>query len=58
MTQQVSASQSSPWPALWSMMVGFFMILVDSTIVAVAIPAIAESLNATYNGVILSLIHI
>lgn len=52
MTQQVSASQSSPWPALWSMMVGFFMILVDSTIVAVAIPAIAESLNATYNGVI------
>ena len=52
MAQQVSASQSSPWPALWSMMVGFFMILVDSTIVAVAIPAIAESLNATYNGVI------
>ena len=52
MAQQVSASQTSPWPALWSMMVGFFMILVDSTIVAVAIPAIAESLNATYNGVI------
>ena len=56
MAQQVSASQSnarnSPWPALWSMMVGFFMILVDSTIVAVAIPAIAESLQATYNGVI------
>jgi len=52
MAQQVSVSQSSPWPALWSMMVGFFMILVDSTIVAVAIPAIAESLNATYNGVI------
>lgn len=44
--------QRSPWPALWSMMIGFFMILVDSTIVAVAIPAIAESLDATYNGVI------
>lgn len=46
------AEQRSPWPALWSMMIGFFMILVDSTIVAVAIPAITESLNATYNGVI------
>ena len=28
----------SPWRALWAMMVGFFMILVDSTIVAVANP--------------------
>nr|VDG62911.1 MDR permease [Streptococcus thermophilus] len=34
------------------MMLGFFMILVDSTIVAVAIPAIAESLGASYNEVI------
>ncbi|WP_087116475.1 DHA2 family efflux MFS transporter permease subunit [Corynebacterium urinipleomorphum] len=48
----VTAKQRSPWPALWTMMIGFFMILVDSTIVAVAIPAITESLNATYNGVI------
>ena len=44
--------QRSPWPALWSMMLGFFMILVDSTIVAVAIPAIAGSLDASYNEVI------
>ena len=48
----VQSAQGSPWPALWSMMIGFFMILVDSTIVAVAIPAIAESLHATYNDVI------
>ena len=34
------------------MMVGFFMILVDSTIVAVAIPAITAGLNASYNEVI------
>lgn len=34
------------------MMLGFFMILVDSTIVSVAIPAITEGLQASYNEVI------
>lgn len=56
MAQHTSVEQHteghSPWAALWSMMLGFFMILVDSTIVAVAIPAITESLDATYNEVI------
>ena len=33
-----------PWPALWAMVIGFFMILVDSTIVAVANPSIMEKL--------------
>jgi hypothetical protein len=28
-----------PWPALWALVVGFFMILVDTTIVSVANPA-------------------
>lgn len=30
----------NPWPALWAMVIGFFMILVDSTIVSVAIPSL------------------
>ena len=41
-----------PWPALWSMVIGFFMILVDSTIVTVATPAIREDLATDYNSVI------
>ena len=41
-----------PWHALWAMMVGFFMILVDATIVAVANPSIMEKLGADYDAVI------
>ena len=33
-------------------MIGFFMILVDSTIVSVAIPAITDAFGAGYNQVI------
>ena len=51
-TRNDTTARVSPWPALWSMMLGFFMILVDSTIVAVAIPTITESLDASYNQVI------
>ena len=43
---------ADPWRALWAMMVGFFMILVDATIVAVANPSIMEKLGAGYDAVI------
>ncbi|WP_137723437.1 DHA2 family efflux MFS transporter permease subunit [Prescottella subtropica] len=43
---------SRPWPALWALCLGFFMILVDSTIVAVANPVITADLGADVNAVI------
>jgi EmrB/QacA subfamily drug resistance transporter len=43
---------ADPWRALWAMMVGFFMILVDATIVAVANPSIMVKLGADYDAVI------
>ena len=42
----------NPWNALWAMMVGFFMILLDSTIVAVANPNIMIKLGTGYDTVI------
>lgn len=41
-----------PWPALWALVLGFFMILVDSTIVSVATPTIMEKLGAGVSEVI------
>ncbi|PTT63632.1 DHA2 family efflux MFS transporter permease subunit [Arthrobacter sp. HMWF013] len=41
-----------PWPALWSLVIGFFMILIDTTIVSVANPSIMEGLGTDINAVI------
>ncbi len=46
------APGANPWHALWALLIGFFMILVDATIVAVANPAIMASLGADYDAVI------
>ncbi|NKY11594.1 DHA2 family efflux MFS transporter permease subunit [Cellulomonas hominis] len=41
-----------PWPALWALVVGFFMILVDTTIVSVANPAVMAGLHTDIDAVI------
>ncbi|MFC7447124.1 MFS transporter [Rhodococcus daqingensis] len=52
MTELNQNAEIKQWPALWALCLGFFMILVDSTIVAVANPAIMEDLNSDINSVV------
>lgn len=47
-----ASSQTNPWHALWAMIIGFFMILVDSTIVAVANFKIMHALAIGFDTVI------
>ncbi|MBC3190030.1 DHA2 family efflux MFS transporter permease subunit [Pseudonocardia sp. C8] len=48
----ISADGTSPWPALWALVIGFFMILVDATIVTVATPALLAAFGADVNSVV------
>ncbi|WP_395245334.1 DHA2 family efflux MFS transporter permease subunit [Agromyces sp. MMS24-K17] len=45
-------TERKPWPALWALVIGFFMILVDTTIVSVANPAILTGLDADLTAVL------
>lgn len=42
----------NPWHALWAMMLGFFMIMLDATVVSIANPTIMVQLNIGYDTVI------
>src|SRR5689334_11696563 len=44
--------QANPWAALAALCVGFFMILLDTTIVSIAIPAMVRGLDTDLNSVI------
>ncbi|WP_114046339.1 DHA2 family efflux MFS transporter permease subunit [Acidipropionibacterium virtanenii] len=35
-----------PWPAMWSILVGFFMMMIDASIVTVALPRMQKDLHA------------
>jgi len=48
----VDETLDNPWPPLWAMVIGFFMIMVDMTIVTVATPAITTEFDAGVNEVI------
>ncbi|WP_417219768.1 DHA2 family efflux MFS transporter permease subunit [Arthrobacter sp.] len=57
MTNAQTSPKTAPddraaWTALWALVIGFFMILVDSTIVSTAMPAIMRGLDTGINGVI------
>jgi EmrB/QacA subfamily drug resistance transporter len=49
-TANTATPTRSPWPALWALVIGFFMILVDTTIVSVANPAIKAALDPSTNN--------
>ncbi len=48
--RRTNPRERSPWAALWALVIGFFMILVDTTIVSVANPAIKAALDPDTNN--------
>jgi EmrB/QacA subfamily drug resistance transporter len=46
------ARQVNPWAALSALCIGFFMILLDTTIVSIAIPSMVRGLHTDLNAVI------
>jgi EmrB/QacA subfamily drug resistance transporter len=48
----MSTPATRPWWALWAMLVGFFMTLIDWTAVSVANPSMMAALDADYESVV------
>ncbi|MGL5405436.1 MAG: DHA2 family efflux MFS transporter permease subunit [Propionibacteriaceae bacterium] len=46
MPQSAEREDPSAWRALWALMIGFFILMIDGTVVSVAIPAIMKSFDA------------
>ncbi|GAA5168722.1 MULTISPECIES: DHA2 family efflux MFS transporter permease subunit [Amycolatopsis] len=44
--------RTNPWAALSALCIGFFMILLDTTIVSIAIPAMVRELHTSLNSVV------
>lgn len=44
--------RKAAWRALWALVIGFFMILLDTTIVSTAMPAIMKSLDADISSIL------
>lgn len=51
-TSRTAGATGNPWHALWAMMLGFFMIMLDATIVAIANPTIMVQLRIGYDTVV------
>src|SRR5690606_15146374 len=50
--EHVDETLDNPWPALWALVLGFFMLMVDTSILTVATPALITELNASVNEAI------
>src|ERR1700722_8701709 len=48
----MNAVETRPWGALWAMLLGYFMTLIDWTAVSVADPSIMAALHTDYETVI------
>ncbi len=48
----MNATAIRPWHALWALVIGFFMILMDTTIVTVANPRIMHALHTDMTAVL------
>ncbi len=51
-TRASRGNSGNPWYALWALMIGFFMIMLDSTIVSIANPTIMAKLHIGYATVV------